>query len=376
MAQLEAGSCLQPFASGLRTREEIQVRVLLNVERMKNKYGAAANDILKAAMDLGPEVNVSGLTCTAIQAKIASLPTTDSVLLVGGYDHVPAFVLANPTAHVEGSAGDKDIPTDAPYGANPGSRAQQLVPTRVVARIPDGPAAASGQEFLAVLQSAKVATSTPAGCFNEAALEFAKPATDVAIVMGGVAQLIDSPPATDGDSDVAARLRSKGRLHVLLHGANFPSGWSLLYGHAPGGTAWPEGLSATILKRAELVGSVATFSSCYAAMIDLDASGHPVRDADNQVALACLRAGAKAVFAATRSNWINSGSGDVLGPGLMKRVWEGLEAGKTAGQALIAAKRDLAKSAMQGPFATKQDLPYVHKTLLQSQIYGNPDACL
>jgi hypothetical protein len=60
----------------------------------------------------------------------------------------------------------------------------------------------------------------------------------------------------------------------------------------------------------------------------------------------------------------------------MKRVWEGLEAGKTAGQALIAAKRDLAKSAMQGPFATKQDLPYVHKTLLQSQIYGNPDACL
>jgi len=24
----------------------------------------------------------------------------------------------------------------------------------------------------------------------------------------------------------------------------------------------------------------------------------------------------------------------------------------------------------------EQDLPYVHKTLLQSQIYGNPDACL
>jgi hypothetical protein len=110
-------------------------------------------------------------------------------------------------------------------------------------------------------------------------------------------------------------------------------------------------------------------------MIDLDATGRAVRDASNQVSLGCLAAGAKVTFAATRSNWIDTGSGDHFGPGLMTLVWHGLLAKKTAGQALIDAKKQLVQAAMADPNG-RADLPYVYKTVLQAQLYGNPDVTL
>ncbi len=351
------------------------MRIFVNVEGIKKKYGNASDDLIAAARALGQVIDVSTFTRSGIHSTIANLPPGESALLVGGYDLIPTFVLTNPTAHVEGAHGDKDVPSDAPYGGTPGNGPQQLVPTRPVARIPDGPPTSAG-DFLVALRFAGAPKETPAGVFQEAALEFGKPAADVsAVIDNDGSPVLLSPPETNTSPDLAKRLPGKGRLHVLLHGANFPSGWSDLYGHAPNASAWPVALTAQLLLQAKLTGSVVTFSSCYAAMIDLDATGRAVRDASNQVSLGCLGSGAKVSFAATRSNWIDKGSGDHFGPGLVKLVWQGLLAKKNAGQALIDAKRQLVKTAMASPNG-RADLPYVYKTVLQAQLYGNPDVTL
>ena len=353
------------------------MQVVVNVKGVKSKYAGETQAVLDAAAALGPVMDVSGLTRARIHAQIAALPATESVLIVGGYDLVPTFVLSNPTLHVEqqqeGDAGaDKNIPSDGPFGGTPGNKAQQLVPTRPIARVPDGPAAGA-DDFLAVLKTIVGKPKTPAGAFQEAAQEFKKPALDVAKAMQISVPLLESPPITDTDPTLPPKVHGKGRIHILLHGANYSPDWANLWGHASGSQSWLVGLSSQTLRNASLAGGVVTFSSCYAAMVDLGSKKTPVRDASNQVSLACLRSGAKAVFAVTRSNWIGS-TGALLGPGLATQIWKGLLAGKQAGQALIDAKRKLASDAMTS--GTQDDLPYVYKTLAQAQLYGNPEATL
>jgi hypothetical protein len=322
---------------------------------------------------LGAVLDVTGLSREGIHAKIAALPESESVTLLGGYDLIPAFILLNPSRSAETQGGDKDVPTDAPYGGAVGNQAQQFAPTRPVSRIPDSRSADSG-DFVALLSSIRPTTPTPAGAFHEAAAEFAQPARDVASFLETSPNVLLSPTLTEEDPKVLGGLVGKGRVHILLHGANFAPEWGQLFGHAENADEWPVGLSAPRIVALGLVGSVVTFSSCYAAMIDLDATGHPSRDAHNQVALAALRAGAKAVFACTRSNWIDITSGDLLGPGLMKRIWQGLKAGSTAGESLVAAKRALLKAAMTT--GASLDLPYVYKTVAQAQLYGHPECRL
>jgi hypothetical protein len=351
------------------------MKIVISVKGIKSKYAGKAQSILDAAAALGPVMDVSGLDRARIHAQIVALSPTESVLIVGGYDLVPTFVLSNPTLHVEqqqeGDAGaDKNIPSDGPFGGTPGNEAQQLVPTRPVARVPDGPAA-TADDFLAVLKSIAVKPKTPAGAFQEAAQEFERPALDVAKAMQISVPLIESPAVDITDPTLPTKVNGKGRIHILLHGANYSPDWANLWGHASGSQDWLVGLSSQILKNGALVGSVVSFSSCYAAMIDLGLKKAPVRDVTNQVSMACLRSGAKAVFAVTRSNWIGN-TGALFGPGLVTQVWKGLLAGKKAGQALIDGKRQLASDAMTS--GTQDDLPYVYKTLAQAQLYGNPEA--
>ena len=353
------------------------MKLVINVKGVKSKYAGKAQGILDAAATLGPVMDVSGLTRMSIHKQIAALPAIESVLIIGGYDLVPTFVLSNPTLHVEqqqegAAAADKSIPSDGPFGGTPGNKAQQLLPVRPVARVPDGSAAAA-DDFLAVLKAITAKPNIPAGAFQEAAKEFEKPALDVAKAMQISVPLIESPPVTDADPTLPPKVNGKGKIHILLHGANYSPDWANLWGHASGSQDWEVGLSSQILRNAALAGSVVTFSSCYAAMVDLGSKKAPVRDATNQVSMACLRSGAKAVFAVTRSNWIGD-NGDILGPGLATQVWKGLLSGKKAGQALIDAKRQLASDAMTT--GAKEDLPYVYKTLAQAQLYGNPEATL
>jgi len=80
--------------------------------------------------------------------------------------------------------------------------------------------------------------------------------------------------------------------------------------------------------------------------------------------------------AATRSNWISlpPGNPDGLGPGLIAETWRQLGRGKQAGAALRDARIAYVRKALSESDASER--PYILKTALQMQIYGNPEAKL
>jgi hypothetical protein len=338
-----------------------------------SKYGAAAGAILKAIQKLGKPLDVSGLAPDAIQAKIANLPM-GAVCLVGGYDLIPPFIRPNPT---HGSYDDDgEIPTDAPYGATPGKPAEEYAPTRAVSRMPEG-ATADAATFLATLkyQLAVPHTATPPGSFEEAAQEFEGPAHFVHTAIpqtNGVQSL--SPPATQDAPGLTTQITGRGRIHILLHGANYDPDWAYLFGHDGPNSPFIKALSARLLDLCDLRGAVVTFSSCYAAMLDTSPATSGARVASNQVALACLSHGAKVVFAPTRSNWIDTQAPfEGFGPGLVAEIWRFLKAGNPAAESLRLAKREYLKTALS---VNAEIRPYVLKTVLQAQCYGHPAATL
>src|SRR5262249_37947751 len=137
----------------------------------------------------------------------------------------------------------------------------------------------------------------------------------------------------------------------------------------------PRALAARQIDLCDLRGAVVTFSSCYAAMLDTADSEAHGRSAANQVALACLGHGAKFVIAATRANWISLMSDAAgLGPGLVAETWRQLAKGKRAGAALRDARIAFVKKALS--MAGSAERPYILKTALHMQLYGNPDAKL
>jgi hypothetical protein len=334
------------------------------------KYGAKAEAVLAAVHALGNVAIVDGHTTEDIRQQL--LGTQGPICLIGGYDLIPAFVRPNPTR----GNGDDDVqvPTDAPFGvSDPGDASQEYAPERAVSRIPDPmPADAAGFVRLLASQQSAASQATPALAFQEAASEFAGALSFVAREVPGMTGLPTlSPPAKLTDGGDHGLPPGIGRIHVLLHGADADPDWGVLWGHAKTGDFFPA-LAANSFRNSNLTGAVVSFSSCYSAMLDVPPQGG--RNSTNQVAMACLAAGAKVVFGASRSNWISTSPPfDGFGPGLMALVWRRLAAGVPAAEALRLAKYDYLKVALGGH---PGDRPYALKTVLQAHCYGRADATL
>ncbi len=349
-------------------------------DAVRRKYGATwVAKILDAAAQLGTVVDVSGKAPDQVRAQIGAMTTNEPNLLIGGYDLLPPFKRPNPSFKLGGDD-DATIATDTPYAAAPGHSAEEFVPQRIVARIPDATGPGDPADFIKVLhfQAQAVTTPTPARRFEECAAEFIAPSRVVArAISNRPPSIVTSPPARlSGAPDVIRGISGAGRLHVLLHGADFSPDWAYLFGHQGNSHDYPRAISAQQIDLCDLRGAVVTFSSCYAAMLDGGASRAARRSEANQVALACLGHGAKFVVAATRSNWISlpPGDPDGLGPGLIAATWRQLAQGKRAGAALRDARIAYVRRALSGSDAAER--PYVLKTALQMQIYGNPEATL
>ena len=355
------------------------MRVWIPIETTRQKYGNAwAGKIATAAGDLGAVQDISGKTPEEVRAQIHAVPVSEAHVLIGGYDLLPPFTRVNPTFNLSDDD-DKTIPTDAPYGAAPDARAEEYAPRRIVARIPDATGTGDPADFVKLLrfQADARTAKTPAKRFEECAAEFIDAANVVAAAISpSTASILQSPPARlKGAPDIITRLTGSGRVHVLLHGANFSPDWAYLYGNAAGSKAYPRALSARQIDLCDLRGAVITFSSCYAAMLDSGDSEAGRRSESNQVALACLGHGAKCVIAATRSNWIAlAPTPDGFGPGLIAEVWRQLRQRKRIGAAFRDARVAYVKKALTQSDAA--DRPYIFKTALQMQLYGNPDARL
>jgi hypothetical protein len=222
-------------------------------------------------------------------------------------------------------------------------------------------------------QRQTLTVQVPSGTFQEAAEEFKGALGFVATTIPNVTgpQLL-SPPETIANDALPSMLAQKGRVHILLHGANRSPDWAYLYGHAPGASDYPRALSARLIDLCDMRSSIVTFGSCYAAMLDTGDSEAPARTEDNQVALACLGHGAKVVIGATRSNWIQMNPPyDGYGPGLIGHFWQQVGRGVKAAEALRLAKVEYLKEVVQG---SPKDLPYARKTVLQIHCYGHPEA--
>lgn len=352
---------------------------IVSAVRLKDRYPAEASALLGALHDLGTVVDVSGLLRTDIQRRIATLPA-GPVCLIGGADLMFPFWRVNPTFQMTGDP-DPWIATDAPYGAEPGEAFayEEFAPSRAVSRLPE-PVAGDGASFLSLLQRQAQAplTPTPPGSFEMAAAEFGGAQTQVRDVMDPIAQPgLVSPPVDQDRQGLLALISGRGRMHVALHGVRSAPGWGTLLGREAQGTVEVPALTAAQLASCQLRGMVATFSACYAGMLDRGedaADSVPARDASNQVALACLSAGAKAVFASSRANWIDiQPPFDSFGPALTVHVWQQLAAGHGAAEALRLAKRSYIRSALEG---SRESLPFVQKTVLQAHCYGHPGATL
>ncbi|XHS76555.1 hypothetical protein ACFJGW_12530 [Burkholderiaceae bacterium UC74_6] len=353
--------------------------VICSTTRVRAKYGSSGEKVLKAVGRLGEVVDVTGQSPEGIRAQIAKLGAGPACL-IGGYDLIPPFMRPNPT-YGQSHDDDKDIPTDAPYGAAPGKAVEEYAPSRAVSRIPDD-ATPDAATFLAMLahQVAAPKTATPAGSFEEAADEFDGAANFVhgaipGATTGAKGKPRLSPPAKVADAGLTAKISGKGRFHILLHGANFDPDWDSLWGHSSDTNAeFVRALSAQLFDLCDLRGAVVSFSSCYSAMLDIAPATEGARTSKNQVALACLSHGAKVVFGATRSNWIaTAGDFNAFGPALMALVWKQLGKGKPAAEALRLAKAAYLKEALS---QNTSDQKYVLKTVLQAQCYGHAEATL
>lgn len=339
-----------------------------------DKYGAAGDRIIKFIGNLGQIEDVSGLSPEQTQAHIAALPAGPACLM-GGYDLIAPFLRDNPS---KGTIDDDTmLPTDAPYGATPGNAAEEFAPTRPISRIPDGNIA-DPAAFLALLghQHAAPTTATPPGSFEVAAAEFSGPMGFVhAAIPGANGPQHLSPPDDIDTKGLTAELSHSGRIHVILHGSNFDPDWARLWGHDGTEKApFVRALSSQLFDLCDLRGAIVTFSSCYAAMLDVAPATDGMRTYANQVALTCLQHGAKVVYGATRANWIDTiAPYDAFGPGLVAQIWSQLAAGKPAAEALMLAKSAYLKLALS---ETVGNYSYAKKTVLQAHCYGHPASIL
>lgn len=335
------------------------------------KYGSAGGAAVFKAVDaLGPVLDVSNLSPAQIRGVIAS-QAPGPACLIGGYDLLPTFSMSNPSRSLVQDP-DAEVFTDAPYGARVGSLAECYLPSRPVCRIPDAGGKPSANDFIAQLNRAAGAPNqkTPDGCFEEAADEFAGSAQLVHALFATLSAPPPrlSPPVNASTPGIEALISGQGRIHFLLHGASTSPGWAMLSGRANAG--FVNAMSARQLQQCELSGSIVSFSSCYATMLDSTRPADGPRTPDNQVALACLKAGAKAVFGATRANWIDiQAPFDSYGPALVAHLWKHLGDGAAGAEALRAAKWSYLKEALKmDPWGR----PYALKTVLQAHCFGHP----
>lgn len=373
-------------AKSLAPNPPLPARFAVPFAELRKRYGKASGPICDAIEALGKHVDVSGLSQEKLRAKLWKLPE-QTLCLVGGYAQIPPFVRDNPTGPQTknyGSCGDSDrhLPTDAPYGADPKDPAGELVPTKAISRIPDG-APLDASSFLKTLQWQAQALTLPtcAGSFEQASDDLAKPARAISNVLkksGGTGKVSLSPK--DGninDPELTSRLSNHGRLHLLLHGSNKDPQWSALYGRVPYAPQAEDtrALSAPLLDLCDLRGAFVAMTSCYGAMLDSGdkAPSKAARAPANQMALAMLAHGAKAIFGATRSNWIDLNGDQSFGPALTAHLWTRLGQGIPAADALRRAKQDLHDELLHGD---ESDLAFGIKTLLQAHCYGHPLAQL
>jgi hypothetical protein len=306
-------------------------------------------------------------------------PTPHYLVLFGGHDIVPMFVVPNPTYLWEDQDNDKTVLTDNPYASSePFSKDDQnvyLVPDRVIGRIPDmvsapGDTGRNGDPawFVRYLDTATEWESQPDSFYNQPyvictdeAKEAGKKCVQKAFAESSL-PLFVCPP--DSDTSPPARQGLSAPLHMIkCHGnkkdATF---WGFLESDENKEDPCPAITSATLKEYLEPRTVVATMC-CYGAQI------FAPKDADTwPLASTYLRKGALGYVGSTMMAWVGLGKmsgADWIVTAYLKNVLDG----ESIGLAFLKSKQDFHRhDGIRGRVIDVEG----EKTLIEYILLGDP----
>lgn len=293
----------------------------------------------------------------------------DYLVLFGGDDVVPYFVVANPSYDPSGDD-DKEVPTDNPYASSrpfqSKTRPSYLVPDRVVGRIPDMLGHGDPVWFVDYLaatgsapQPASVYGKLYAICCDEwngagkACVEYLNhPASSLLI----------SPPEVDASPKATALLPSP--LHMVkCHGSPLDPQF---YGQQ--GSAYPVALTSTTLRTRLTPGTLAAAMCCYGAQVYSPSDPAATVPGAWPLASTYLRGGASGFAGSTGIAWVGPSEmmcADWVVAGYLK----GVLGGASIGRAFLEAKQDYLRwIGQQGCAPGLAD----EKTLIEFVLLGDP----
>jgi hypothetical protein len=312
-------------------------------------------------------------TATKIKQAIDGLwarLNPDYLVLFGGNDIIPMFVVDNPSYDPNGDD-DKIVPTDNPYASSSPYRASTLssylIPDRAIGRIPDMVSDNNPDWILEYLDIATSWASQPAGFYADLyaiCCDEWKGAgvACVQYINAPASSLLISPPTTD--QSATAQNRLPRRLHMIkCHGAQLDPKF---YGQK--GTSYPVSLTSATLKPRLKNATLAAAMCCYGAQIYSPSNPAASNPGEWPLASTYLRKGAVGFAASTMIAWVGVPQmmcADWIVAGYLKEAL----AGASLGRAFLESKQDYIRWInQQGRAPDLAD----EKTMIEFVLLGDP----
>jgi Peptidase family C25 len=306
-------------------------------------------------------------------------PTPHYLVLFGGHDIVPMFVVPNPSNLWKDQDFDKTVPTDNPYASSEAfsenDQNSYLVPDRVIGRIPDmvsarGDTGRNGDPawFVAYLDTATEWESKPDSFYEQPyvictdeAKEAGKKCLQKAFPTSTL-PLLSCPPTSD--TSAPARQRLSAPMHMIKCHGNKKDATFWGFEESDESKDEPRAAitSATLKEYLEPRTVVATMC-CYGAQI------FSPEDADTwPLASTYLRKGALGYVGSTMMAWVGLGTmsgADWIVTAYLKSVLEG----ESIGLAFLKSKQDYHRhDGIRGRVIDVQG----EKTLIEYILLGDP----
>jgi len=298
----------------------------------------------------------------------------DYIVLFGGHDVLPNFIVPNPSLDAASGDDDPDVPTDNPYACSRPYRARAresyLVPDRVVGRIPDVPCADGAGDAAWLVSALRTASAwTPrardfyAQAYATCCDAWRKAGEATAHYLGiPLADLMISPPEVDGAA--LSRRRLARTLHVTkCHGALLDARYS-----GQKGRSFPDVLSSGSVRAHAKPATLAAAMCCYGAQVFAPDDPRNNTPGEWPISMAYLRTGAPGFMGATRIAWVGVTSmmcADWIVAAYLKKCLEGA----SLGRAMLESKQDFLQFLQgQGQRPDTAD----EKTMIEFVLLGDP----
>jgi len=306
---------------------------------------------------------------SAVDALWAKL-TPDYLVLFGGDDIVPYFVVTNPSFSPKGDD-DPVVPTDNPYACSSpfdaSKRKSYLVPDRVVGRIPDMLQDGDPVWLTDYLATATAWKSGPASDYKNAYTICADPWKKAGVkcveYLGKPASLLLVAPP-EGDASATAKNRLSSPLHMIkCHGSPLDPEF---YGQK--GQSYPVALSSTTLKPRLKPRTLVAAMCCYGAQVYSPNDPAATLPGEWPLASTYLRKGAPGFAGSTMIAWVGIDEmvcADWIAAGYLKAVL----GGASTGRGFLESKQNyLNWINQQGRAPDRAD----EKTLIEFILLGDP----